>query len=300
MSGREPQTPKTTFANFDELDILTAISELAGVIMLSALKLSRRSLTVALAGLMLGSALSLVAEAQKTETTTVTVFAAASLKNALDDAKAAYEKNTGNKISVSYAASSALAKQIEEGAPADIFISADLAWMDHVDKAKLIKDDTRFNMLGNELVMIAPKASDVSVKIEKGFDLAGLLGANRLAVADVKAVPAGKYAAAALKKLGIWDSVESKLAPAENVRAALALVAQGEAPLGIVYQTDAAAEPNVKVVGVFPEDTHPPIIYPIAVTTASKDAAAAEAFIAYLKTPDGQAAFVKQGFTILK
>jgi molybdate transport system substrate-binding protein len=268
--------------------------------MLATSKLSRLSLATALAGLMLVSALSIAVEAQKTETDTVTVFAAASLKTALDDAKIAYEKNTGNKANISYEASSALAKQIEQGAPADIFISADLAWMDHVEKAKLIRDDTRFNMLGNELVLIAPKASSVSLKIDKGFDLAGALGDNRLAVADVKAVPAGKYAAAALKKLGVWDSVESKLAPAANVRAALALVAEAEAPLGIVYQTDAAAEPRVKVVGVFPEDTHPPIIYPVAVTSAAKDVDAANAFIAYLKTPEGQAPFTKQGFTILK
>jgi molybdate transport system substrate-binding protein len=269
--------------------------------MLAVHKLSRLSLKMTLAGLMLAASLSVAAaEAQKPEATTLTIFAAASLKTALDRAATAYEKSSVNKIVISYAGSSALAKQIEHGAPADIFISADLDWMDYVAKAKLIKDDTRSNLLGNRLVLIAPQSSSVSLKIEKDFALAAALGDGRLAVADVKAVPAGKYAAAALQKLGVWASVEPKLAPAENVRAALALVAQGEAPLGIVYETDAAAEPKVKVVGVFPEDTHPPIIYPIAVTVAAKNADAALAFIGYLKSPEGQAAFTKQGFSILK
>ncbi len=244
--------------------------------------------------------LSAPAVAQKTETTTTTVFAAASLKTALDAASADYQKSTGNKIVASYAGSSALAKQIEQGAPADIFISADLDWMDYVAKAKLINDETRFNLLGNRLVLIAPQSSTASLKIEPGFKLAEALGDGRLAVADVKSVPAGKYGLAALKKLGVWDAVEAKIAQAENVRAALALVAQGEAPFGIVYETDAKAEPKVKIVGVFPEDTHPPIIYPIAVLATSKDSDSAKAFIAFMKSPEGQAAFAKQGFTILK
>jgi molybdate transport system substrate-binding protein len=268
--------------------------------MLAAYSLSRFSIRMVAASVLLVSALSAPAVAQKAETMTTTVFAAASLKTALDAASSAYEKSTGNKIIASYAASSALAKQIEQGAPADIFISADLDWMNYVEKAKLIKDGTRFNLLGNRLVLIAPKSSTVSLKVENGFGLAAALGDGRLAMANTKSVPAGKYGSAALKKLGVWDSVESKLAQAENVRAALALVAQGEAPLGIVYETDAAAEPKVKIVGVFPEDTHPPIIYPIAVTAGAKNAVAAEAFIDYLKSPEGQAAFTKQGFTILK
>lgn len=268
--------------------------------MLAGHIISRSSLKMLVAGMLAFSLLSAPAVAQKTETTTTTVFAAASLKTALDAASSAYGKSTGNKIVVSYAASSALAKQIEQGAPADIFISADLDWMDYVDKAKLIKDDTRFNMLGNRLVLIAPASSMASFKIEPGFGLAEALGDGRIAMADVRSVPAGKYGSAALKKLGIWDSIEPKVAQAENVRAALALVAQGEAPFGIVYETDAAAEPKVKIVGVFPEDTHPPIIYPIAVTAGSKNATAAEAFVTYLKSPEGQAAFTKQGFTILK
>ncbi|MFT3732017.1 MAG: molybdate ABC transporter substrate-binding protein [Hyphomicrobium sp.] len=240
------------------------------------------------------------AQAQKTDTTTITIFAAASLKNALDSAAAAYGKSTGNKVVISYAGSSALAKQIEQGAPADIFISADLDWMDYVDKKKLVKDDTRFNLLGNRLVLIAPKDSNVSLKIGDGFPLAATLGDNRIAMANVKSVPAGKYGSAALTKLGVWKDVEPKVAQADNVRAALALVAQGEAPLGIVYETDAAAEPKVKIVDVFPEDSHPPIIYPIAILAETKNGDAAKAFIDYLKTPDAQAMFTKQGFTVFK
>jgi molybdate transport system substrate-binding protein len=251
-------------------------------------------------GALLIAAFSVAAQAQKAETTTTTVFAAASMKTALDAAAAAYQKSTGNKIVASYAASSALAKQLEQGAPADIFISADLDWMNYADKEKLIKEETRVNMFGNRLVLIAPRSSTASLKIEKGFGLAAALGDGRLAMANVKSVPAGKYGSAALKKLGVWDAVENKIAQAENVRAALAFVAQSETPLGIVYETDAEAEPKVKIVGVFPEDTHPPIVYPVAVTTGSKNPAAAEAFINYLKTPEGQAAFTQQGFTILK
>jgi len=268
--------------------------------MLAASNLSRLTLKIALAGMMLVSTFLVEAQAQKTDTTTITIFAAASLKTALDGAAAAYEKSTGNKAVISYAGSSALAKQIEQGAPADIFVSADLDWMDYVQKAKLIKDDTRFNLFGNRLVLIAPKASTVELKIGKDFPLAAALGDNHLAMANVKSVPAGKYGSAALQKLGVWSAVGPKVAQADNVRAALALVAQGEAPLGIVYETDAAAEPKVKIVDVFPEDTHPPIIYPIAIIAATKNGDAAKAFIDYLKSPDAQAFFTKQGFTILK
>lgn len=268
--------------------------------MLAASILSRLYLRMALAGLLLVSTLWVDAQAQKTDTSTITIFAAASLRNALDDATKAYEKSTGNKIVISYAASSALAKQIEQGAPADIFISADLDWMDYVEKKSLIKNDTRFNLLGNRLVLIAPKDSSVSLKIANGFPLAATLGDNHIAMANIKAVPAGKYGHAALEKLGVWKEVEPKVAQAANVRAALALVAQGEAPLGIVYETDAAAEPKVKIVDAFPEDTHPPIIYPIAILAATKNADADKAFIDYLKTPEAQAFFTKQGFTVLK
>ncbi|WP_242220821.1 molybdate ABC transporter substrate-binding protein [Shinella zoogloeoides] len=229
----------------------------------------------------------------------VTVFAAASLKNALDAANAAWQKETGNETAVSYAASSALAKQIEAAAPADLFISADLAWMDYVAEKKLIKDDTRSNLLGNRIVLVAPKDKASTVEIKEGFDLAGLVGDGKLAMGAVDSVPAGKYGKAALEKLGVWSSVEGKVAGAESVRAALALVSRGEAPYGIVYQTDAAADPGVAVVGTFPEDSHPPIIYPVAILSESKSAVSA-AYLDFLKSDKAAPFFTEQGFTILK
>jgi molybdate transport system substrate-binding protein len=214
----------------------------------------------------------------------VTVFAAASLKNALDAANAAWQKETGNETAVSYAASSALAKQIEAAAPADLFISADLAWMDYVAEKKLIKDDTRSNLLGNRIVLVAPKDKASTVEIKEGFDLAGLVGDGKLAMGAVDSVPAGKYGKAAL---------------AESVRAALALVSRGEAPYGIVYETDAAADPGVAVVGTFPEDSHPPIIYPVAILSESQSPAAG-AYLDFLKSDKAAPFFTEQGFTILK
>jgi molybdate transport system substrate-binding protein len=229
---------------------------------------------------------------------TLTVFAAASMKNALDDVDAAYTKKTGVKVVVSYAASSALMKQIEQGAPADVFVSADLDWMDYGSKKKVIKDDTRVNLLGNKIVLIAPKDSKVNhVDIGQGFDLAKLAGNGRVATGDVKAVPVGKYAKAALEKLGAWKAVEPKMAMTENVRAALALVARGEAAFGIVYETDAKVEPKVKIVGVFPADSHPPIVYPVAATATAKGDTAG--YIAFLRTPDAKTVFEKYGFTVL-
>lgn len=229
----------------------------------------------------------------------VLVFAAASLKNALDAIDTQYQKDTGKHVSASLAASSTLAKQIENGAPADIFISADLDWMNYLAKHNLIKPATRRNLLGNELVLIAPKDSTAQVTIAPGFPLAKLLAGGKLAMADTSAVPAGKYGKAALQKLGVWPSIESQIAQAENVRAALALVARKEAPFGIVYQTDAAVEPSVKIVGVFPADSHPPITYPIALTSVSANPDAA-GFLAYLESPKAASLFEKQGFTILK
>src|ERR1700675_4004754 len=199
------------------------------------------------------------------------VFAAASMKNALDDIDAAYSAKTGVKIVASYAASSTLAKQIEQGAPADIFLSADTDWMDYAIAKKTINEPTRVNLLGNSIVLIAPKDSKIdTVTIGPGFDLAKLAGDGRIATGDVKAVPVGKYAKAALEKLGAWSAAEPKFAMAESVRAALTLVARGEAVLGIVYSTDAKVEPGVKIVGTFPVDSHPPIIYPVAATTTAK------------------------------
>jgi molybdate transport system substrate-binding protein len=227
------------------------------------------------------------------------VFGAASLKNALDDANAQYQHDAGHKVVVSYGASPALAKQIESGAPADIFISADLDWMDYVAERKLIKPETRFNLLGNKLVLVAPADSTINLTIAANFPLAQALGNGRLAMADPNSVPAGKYGKAALEALGVWASVAGKVAPAADVRATLAFVSRGEAPLGIVYQTDAAADKGVKIVGAFPESTHPPIIYPIAVTSASTHPDAA-AYVGFLKSPAAKPAFEKQGFVVLQ
>ncbi len=228
----------------------------------------------------------------------ITVFAAASLKNALDDTGAAFTTATGVKVVASYAASSALAKQIEQGAPADVFISADLQWMDYVAARKLIRPDTHVNLLGNKLVLIAGKDSKLDhVAIAQGFDIAKLAGDGRIAVADVKAVPAGLYAKAALEKLGAWTAAEPKLAVAENVRATLAFVARGETPIGIVYETDAMIEPKVKIVGVFPDSAYPPVIYPAVVTATDKPAAAR--YLGFLRTPTAKAIFERYGFRFL-
>ena len=229
---------------------------------------------------------------------TITVFAAASMKNALDDVDAAFAKASGVKVTASYAASSALAKQIEQGAPADVFVSADLKWMDYLAEHKMIKPDTRVNLLGNRLVLIAPKDSKLDhVAIGQGFDIAKLAGDGRIAVADVRAVPAGLYAKAALEKLGAWAAAEPKLAQAENVRATLAFVARGETPLGIVYETDAKIAPKVKIVGVFPDNSYPPVTYPVAATAASKPAAAR--YVQFLRGSAAKAIFEKYGFSFL-
>lgn len=229
----------------------------------------------------------------------IVVFAAASMKNALDEIAAEWTKKSGVEVRTSYAASSALAKQIENGAPADLFVSADIAWMDYVAKKDLIRADTRQNMLGNTLVLIANKDNKFGeVKIAPGTDLAKLLGEGRLSVAAVETVPAGKYAKAALEKLGIWDSVAKKLAEAENVRAALAYVSRGEAPLGIVYRTDAASDKGVAIVGTFPAGSHPDIIYPIAQLKSSKNDKIAD-FQKALNSPEARKVFAKHGFATL-
>jgi molybdate transport system substrate-binding protein len=230
----------------------------------------------------------------------VFVLAAASLQNALDDAVQDFDKTSGDNVRVSYGASSALAKQIENAAPADIFISADLDWMDYVEKAKMVKPGTRANLLANKLVLVAPADHAVPVAIAANFPLAQRLGADgRLAMADPDSVPAGKYGKGALENLGVWNSVENRIARAEDVRAALRLVARGEAPLGIVYATDAAAEPGVKIVGTFPDSSYKPIIYPIAQLTSGTSAHAGK-FEAYLRSDKAAPFFVKQGFAVLK
>lgn len=239
--------------------------------------------------------LSMVAKADDSK---VTVFAAASLKDALDAVNKACEADVGEAATISYAASSALAKQIESGAPADVFMSADLDWMKYLHDKNLVKADTEKQLLGNQIVLIAPKDSTADAKIEKGFDLAKLLGDGKLAMGDFKAVPAGKYGKAALESLGVWSSVEGKVAQAENVRSALKLVSTGEAALGIVYQTDANAEPGVKVVGTFPEGSHPPIIYPVAETAGAKDAETS-AWLKCALSDKAKPLYEKQGFTVL-
>jgi molybdate transport system substrate-binding protein len=231
------------------------------------------------------------------QTRPILVFAAASLKNALDAIAADWRKETGKPVTISYAASPTLAKQIESGAPADLFISADLDWMDYLRQRDLIDPKSRRDLLGNKLVLIAPKDSTVQATIAPGFPLAQLLGGGRLAMADPETVPAGKYGKAALTRLGVWQDVAGRVAAAENVRAALLLVARGEAPLGIVYHTDAAAEPDVKIVAAFPADTHPAITYPMALTLSAR-AGAAE-FAAYLRGAAAAAQFEAQGFTVL-
>lgn len=224
------------------------------------------------------------------------VFAAASLKTALDEINTAFGQGG---VKVSYAASSALARQIEAAAPADVFISADLDWMDYLAQKKLVKAGTHTVLLGNRIVLIAPADSKATVAIAPGFDLAGLLGRDgRLAMGDVNSVPAGKYGKAALEKLNVWPSVANRVAQADNVRAAMALVARGEAPAGIVYATDAAADKSVKLLGAFPADSHPPILYPAAQLADSRHAQAA-AYLAFLRSAPAKAVFEKNGFTVL-
>lgn len=227
----------------------------------------------------------------------LTIFAAASLKNALDAAATAYQAKSGDTVRISYAASSSLARQIEAGAPADLFISADLKWMDYVQSKGLIRPATRRNLLGNELVLVAPAGSGTKITPAPGVDLLSHLRNGPLAMADPTAVPAGIYGKAALTKLGVWASVEAKVARAADVRAALRLVARGEAPLGIVYRTDAIAEPKVEVAGAFPANSYPPVIYPAALTSGAQ--AATTKFLDFLESPAARPYFEKQGFKVL-
>lgn len=227
----------------------------------------------------------------------LTVFAAASLKEALDDAAAAYRKQTGVPVRVSYAASSALARQIEQGAPADVFFSADLEWMDYLQQRNRLDVATRRSLLGNRLVLIAPRASKAQVDLKRPATLLAALGDGRLAVGQTRTVPAGKYAKASLESLSLWNGVRPRLAESESVRAALMLVARGETPLGIVYASDAKAEPDVRVVATFPEDSHPPIVYPVAALRGARAAQAAR-FVQWLASPAADALFTKRGFAV--
>jgi molybdate transport system substrate-binding protein len=239
--------------------------------------------------------LALPAQAQAPEP--VMVFAAASLKTALEEAARPFTAQTGISVRFSFAASSALARQIEAGAPADVFASADLEWMDHLDARKRVDPATRVDLLGNRLVVVAPAASALRELALTPEAVRAALGSGRVATGEVTSVPAGRYAKAALEKLGLWGDLQPRLAEAENVRAALAFVSRGEAPLGIVYETDARADPRVRVVAILPADSHRPIVYPFAVTAGAREAA--RRFVAYLSEPPARAAFEAQGFTVL-
>jgi molybdate transport system substrate-binding protein len=257
-----------------------------------------------LASRLLRTGLSLLAAvttfaAQAADTTPVTVFAAASLKESMDEAGALYQKTTGTPVTVSYAASSTLAKQIEQGAPADVFISADLQWMDYLQERSLIDTASRRSLLGNGLVLVAPKDSTAKLKVTQPGALLKALGDGRLAVGQTSSVPAGKYAKAALESLKLWEGVQGKLAESDSVRSALLLVSRGESPLGIVYTSDAAADPGVRVVDTFPESSHPPIVYPVA-TLKAGTAPSRAAFVTWLGTAPARAIFEKRGFAVLK
>ena len=231
------------------------------------------------------------------------VFAAASLTNALQEIGPLYTRRSGEAVTLSFAASSTLARQIAAGAPANVFFSADTDWMDFLASHHLIDPATRRDIVGNRLALIAPAESRVHLTIRKGFDLRGALGpAGRLAVAETESVPAGRYARDALRSLGVWSSVADRLVPGENVRAALEYVARGEAPLGIVYATDARIEPRVRIVGLFPADSHAPIDYPAAVVRTapggppSGRAPGGDRFVRFLVSPEAQRIFHKYGF----
>jgi len=227
----------------------------------------------------------------------VTVFAAASLGDVMNDIVKIYTAKSGAGIKTSYAASSALARQIENGAPADLFFSADEQWMDYLEKRALIERGTRVARLGNRLVLIARAGPARKVEIRKGFDLAGLLGNGRLATGDPASVPVGRYAQQALTYLGVWPIVESKLARADNVRFALTYVERGEAPLGIVYATDAAMAKGVQVIGEFPPESHLAISYPMAIV-AKHATGATRAFHAFLLGGEAAAVFRRFGFSV--
>ena len=252
-------------------------------------------LTLRLATLLLAPLFTVAVTPAAHATEPLTVFAAASLKESLDEAAAAYQQATGTPVRVSYAASSALARQIEQGAPAQVFISADLDWMDYLQARDKVDATSRRTLLGNRLVLVAQQASTTAqVDLSRPGSVAAALGEGRLAVGQTASVPAGKYARAALEKLGQWPSASTRLAESDSVRAALMLVARGEAPLGIVYASDARAEPKVKVVATFPADSHPPIVYPAAALAPAS--APAREFVRWLSSPPARAIFQRRGF----
>lgn len=254
----------------------------------------RNLLGVAL--LLLGCVLSVAARAAEAQDQPLLVFAAASLTNVLDEIGPAYTQQSKQPVKFSYAASAALARQMEAGARADVFFSADLEWMDYVQARNLIDRSTRRNVLGNRLALVAPADSRIELKIGPGFKLAEALGqSGRLATGDPESVPVGKYARSALTSLGVWNDVADRLVRADNVRSALAFIARGETPLGIVYETDAKVEKRVRIVDFFPADSHPPIVYPVAVTAGARPGA--RQFVEFLQSAAAQEAFKKYGFT---
>ncbi|MEH6721124.1 MAG: molybdate ABC transporter substrate-binding protein [Aurantimonas endophytica] len=255
--------------------------------------LPRRAIVAALA--VVGIALAPI----KAAADEVVVFAAASLTNALDRVAAGWTAETTHAAVISYAGSSALARQIQQGAPADIFISASVEWMDAVADTGDLREGTRRDLLGNTLVLIAYGRDVPPVTVDANLDLAGMLGDGRLAMALVDAVPAGIYGKAALTSLGLWDGVAARVAQTDNVRAALALVARNEAPLGIVYATDAAAEDDVSVIGTFPAASHAPIVYPAGITAESKSPVAAD-FLDYLGSDAARVIWEAEGFTVIE
>jgi molybdate transport system substrate-binding protein len=263
-------------------------------------RLKRRVSACAAAAL--ACVLTAAADASRSEaagaTADVLIFAAASLKSALDELVPSLERAAGARVRISYAASSALAKQIEAGAPAALFISADTDWMAYLAERNLIQVDSRIDLLANRLALVAPRQAGVVLTIAPRFSLRQALGDGRLAIADPTVVPAGKYAKAALTSLGVWNSVADRLAPAENVRAALLLVARGEVPMGIVYETDARAEPAVRLIGLFPESSHPAIVYPAALTVAAASPGARRV-LDTLSTPGAGVVFRRHGFSFL-
>jgi molybdate transport system substrate-binding protein len=227
----------------------------------------------------------------------LTVFAAMTLQGALDDAGAAYTSQSGINVTFSYGSSAALVKQIDNGAPADLFISADSDWMDTAEQKGLINSPTRVNLLSSQLVLIAPRNSSIAANIKAGFPIQKMLGDGRLVMCDPMMMPAGRYGRASLEYFGVWQTVQDRVANADNVRAALAFVSRGEAPLGIVFDTDVALDPSVRIVGVFPSESHPPIVYPAAMV-ASSDNQAAEPFLAFLQAA-AKSIFERYGYIFL-
>lgn len=246
-------------------------------------------------GMIAAAAILLVGLCSPATGAVLTVFAAASLSDALDEQVRQFESATGNKATVAYGGSNVLAKQIEAGAPAALFISADVDWMDYLAQRRLLAPESRSNLLSNELVLIEPGRSHTTLRIAPGFGLAAALGNEKLAMADPAGVPAGKYARQALEALGVWSSVENRVVRTDNVRAALAFVARGEATFGIVYRTDAKAEKAVRIVDAFPESTHTPIVYPCALVAAN-ESPAARSLLEFLRSAAARATWKKYGF----